>query len=76
MKLDESCGEWSSLFNGRGGDAGQSLGLRDPRHEMREKVLQRLTIIIDPGLLGYHGEKKLGAKCNVLYKNLPWWLRR
>lgn len=75
MKLDESCGEWSSLFIGRCGDAGQSPGLRDPRDEMREKVLQRLTII-DPGLPGYHGEKKLGAKCNVLYKNLPWWLRR
>jgi len=36
-------------------------GPRDARDEMRERRLQRL-IIIDTGLLGYHGEKKLGAK--------------
>lgn len=64
MRVVES-GLLCSRNNGRCGDAGQSPGLRDPRDEMREKVLQCLTII-DPGLLGYHGEKKLGAKCNVL----------
>nr|CAI9714189.1 unnamed protein product [Rangifer tarandus platyrhynchus] len=31
---------------------------------MREKVLQRLTIT-DSGLLGYHAEKKLGAKYSI-----------
>lgn len=60
MRVVES-GLLCSMNNGRCGDAGQSLGPRDPRDEMRERGLQCL-IIIDTRLLGYHGEKKLGAK--------------